>query len=134
MPGYHLIFDSDTQICKVYSFATHEKAFECEMRDAAVNGPGFDHWGRCPRGTYVLGTPIAHDQPSMGFWFTPVLNTPGRSGIGIHGGGTGLPDPMAAQQGWQVTHGCLRVQNEDNEKLVGLLRQEGACYLTVEGA
>jgi len=29
----------------------------------------------------------------------------------IHGGGTGLPDPMAPQQGWKPTLGCTRGQN-----------------------
>lgn len=39
----------------------------------------------------------------------------------IHGGGTGLPDPWAKQQGWVPTFGCLRMQNEDGEELVNLI-------------
>ena len=31
----------------------------------------------------------------------------------IHGGGLKLPDPFAPKQGWRVTHGCTRGQNED---------------------
>jgi hypothetical protein len=31
----------------------------------------------------------------------------------IHGGGSGLPDPMAPRQGWVPTYGCARGQNED---------------------
>jgi len=34
-------------------------------------------------------------------------------GRDIHGGGTGLPDPMADRQGWKPTLGCTRGQNED---------------------
>jgi len=132
MRGYHLIFDSETQRCKVYSFETHEKVFECEMHDAAVNGPGFDHFGRCPRGTYALAQRVSVHCPSMGEWFTPVLNVPGRAGIGIHGGGSDLPDPMAPKQGWENTHGCLRVQNADNAALTEILRGV-AAVLTVEG-
>ena len=31
----------------------------------------------------------------------------------IHGGGYGLENPLAAKQGWQPTHGCTRMQNDD---------------------
>lgn len=31
----------------------------------------------------------------------------------IHGGGSGLKDPMAPRQGWHPTMGCTRGQNED---------------------
>ncbi|MGH3578857.1 MAG: L,D-transpeptidase family protein, partial [Mycobacterium sp.] len=41
----------------------------------------------------------------------------GRHGIGIHGGGTGLEDPYADEQGWVKTHGCFRVQNQDLRSL-----------------
>ena len=35
----------------------------------------------------------------------------------IHGGGTGLSDPLADEQGWKPTMGCTRAQNEDVEDL-----------------
>jgi lipoprotein-anchoring transpeptidase ErfK/SrfK len=61
----------------------------------------------------------------------------GRAGIGIHGGGSGLPAPFAARQGWAKTHGCVRVQNEDLTKLVkivkGCLAAGGHVRLTVSG-
>lgn len=129
---YHFIFNSNDFTCKVYDGICHTSVFQCEMRDTAVNGPGFERWGRCPRGAYTLGAPVAVDEPSMGLWFIPVLDVPSRSGIGIHGGGSGLSDPFAARQGWVVTHGCLRVQNEDLSKLVDYVRQ-GQTILTVEG-
>jgi hypothetical protein len=45
-----------------------------------------------------------------------------RRGRWMHGGGTGLPDPSAPRQGWKPTHGCTRMQNEDIQELVGLVR------------
>lgn len=35
----------------------------------------------------------------------------------VHGGGSGLPDPYAPEQGWKPTEGCTRAQNEDVEAL-----------------
>ena len=35
----------------------------------------------------------------------------------VHGGGTGLSQPLAPRQGWRPTLGCTRAQNEDVEKL-----------------
>ena len=35
----------------------------------------------------------------------------------VHGGGSGLPDPLSARQGWRSTQGCTRAQNEDVEQL-----------------
>jgi RHS repeat-associated protein len=41
------------------------------------------------------------------------INTGDIRGRDIHGGGTGLDDPYAPQQGWVRTPGCTRGQNED---------------------
>jgi RHS repeat-associated protein len=41
------------------------------------------------------------------------IDTGDSRGRAIHGGGTGLPDPMADQQGWKPTEGCTRGQNAD---------------------
>ncbi|WP_156370676.1 MULTISPECIES: L,D-transpeptidase family protein [unclassified Acidovorax] len=35
----------------------------------------------------------------------------------IHGGGSGLKEPLSARQGWNATLGCTRAQNEDVENL-----------------
>jgi RHS repeat-associated protein len=35
----------------------------------------------------------------------------------VHGGGTGLQDPLSSRQGWKPTQGCTRAQNEDVEQL-----------------
>jgi L,D-transpeptidase catalytic domain len=59
-----------------------------------------------------------------------------RAGCGIHGGGSGLPDPLAPYQELVPTHGCIRVRNKDLEDiLVPMCRQSGTnkntVYLTV---
>ena len=89
------------------------EAWSCEARGEAVgNGP-------IGPGVYQLGAPEFNDPgdtqdlTEMGPYFIPVNNVPGRGGIGIHGGGTGTAHPLAARQGWVVTLGCIRVQNED---------------------
>ena len=41
------------------------------------------------------------------------IDTGDRRGRDIHGGGSGLPDPLAPEQGWKPTLGCTRGQNED---------------------
>jgi hypothetical protein len=107
----HLIFSSETQHAKLFADDGQELA-DWEMHDAAVR-PGFGRWGRCPRGNYPLSVPRREDSPPFGFWFIPVLGVTGRVGIGIHGGGSGLADPMVPHQGWVPTHGCLRMQNAD---------------------
>jgi hypothetical protein len=109
----HLIFSSDTQRAKLFADDGQQKA-SWEMHDAAVN-PGFGRWGRCPRGVYTLGDPRPEDTPPFGWWFIPVLGVPNRVGIGIHGGGSGLVNPLAAEQSppWIWTHGCLRMRNCD---------------------
>jgi len=100
---------------------------------------GMDEYGsrcKCPPGDYGVAAPMAcatrnadgtvtrhnDDDAAYGCWFVPLLDTHGneaahgRSGIGIHGGGSGLPDPFALQQGWYYTLGCLRLQNADLEQ------------------
>jgi hypothetical protein len=41
----------------------------------------------------------------------------------LHGGGSGLPDPLASRQGWKPTLGCTRMQNEDVTKLCELIKK-----------
>jgi RHS repeat-associated protein len=41
------------------------------------------------------------------------IDTGDSRGRAIHGGGSGLPDPFADQQGWKPTEGCTRGQNAD---------------------
>lgn len=114
--------------------------------DVGVNdqyvGAGQDIYGskcKCPPGTgYIIGAPQAcatrnadgsvrinnDDDQAYGCWFSGLSDDPnadfskhGRDGIGIHGGGSDLPNPFALWQGWEYTFGCLRLQNHDNEQI-----------------
>lgn len=45
------------------------------------------------------------------------IETNDPAGRDIHGGGSDLPNPLAPRQGFEKTHGCVRCQNEDIQKL-----------------
>jgi hypothetical protein len=139
----HLVFDGPTSLLKMYTrdgpTVTLKHMVPCH--DVGVNdGTLVDPYGskcKCPPGTYFVGAPMAcatrnadnsvtennNDDAAYGCWFTPLSDNPtdpefqkhGRSGVGIHGGGSDLPDPFAFHQGWEWTYGCLRLQNSDNE-------------------
>jgi RHS repeat-associated protein len=51
-----------------------------------------------------------------------ILRTDDDRGRWLHGGGSDLDDPLAPRQGWESTHGCTRLQNEDIEDLVNRVR------------
>ena len=138
-PDLHVVFNDDTNRLTVWD-AAHTTAATCEARNAATAGPGFGHNGRCPRGEFTLGMPVAKGTVPFGPWFIPVVGEErfGRDGIGIHGGGSGLARWDAPRQGWAKTHGCIRVQNQDLETLVGLVKHAlaagGTVRFTVAGA
>lgn len=137
----HLCFDEPAESMTVWT-GDHQKIFQCEARNRTVN-EGEGHWGHCPPGEFLLGSPIPKREVAFGAWFIPVLDYADhhamrdfqREGVGIHGGGTGLPDPYAPKQGWQITEGCIRCQNRDLATLVIMVhaRQQlgGKAYLTV---
>jgi RHS repeat-associated protein len=59
----------------------------------------------------------------IGYGPNDLLKTDDRRLRWLHGGGTGLPDPLAPRQGWKPTLGCTRMQNEDIQNLVDYVRQ-----------
>ena len=140
----HWLFDSSTRTLKMFVLGGG-LSYRCECRDKATGGPEFGHNGRCPRGEFVLGDPIAKDEPAFGPFFIPIEDAPGhsamadhgRAGIGLHGGGSGLDHPEAPFQGWVPTHGCLRVQNGALLHIVALVNAchaaGGIARLTVTG-
>lgn len=143
----HLMIDADHKTLKVYSgigtlFATYEA--HCY----GTNGPGWHvTGGDTPPGDYRIRS--VESIPSTDFQrdaFGPYFmalddisgneTNAGRAGVGIHGGGTGLPGAYTAKrQGWEVTHGCVRLQNEDLRALVKYVQachhDDGQAYLTV---
>lgn len=106
------------------------RLFDCEMRNDTTRTRQDETEGPCPPGQFILARYLNVHSESMGAYFIPLLDLDedgpmhkeGRHGIGIHGGGTGLEEPFAPEQGWVRTHGCFRVQNRDLDKLVEILR------------
>ena len=139
----HAIFDRGARTLKVWD-VNHQCVLSCEARNRTTVDGQYGHDGNCPPGEFIFGMPIAMGSVPFGPYFIPILDyganhamkDHGRSGIGAHGGGSGLAQPFAPRQGWQVTHGCWRLQNEDLDALVKLLNAAhadgGVCYVTVD--
>ena len=128
MTKIHLVYIDGEERLKVFN-PCGSLAFTCECRNQTT-AHGYGNDGKCPPGTYDLLPPEARSNVAEGHWFIPLADVPGRVGIGLHGGGTGLPGALTAdRQGWQVTHGCLRLQNEDLARVVSLLT--GPAEITV---
>ena len=95
-----------------------------------------EHWAPCPPGEFLIGAAVPKGTAPFGPFFLPLLDDANhhvmadnhRSGIGLHGGGSGLPDPLAPRQGWVWTHGCWRLQNQS---LLSLVRLVSQCHLAL---
>jgi hypothetical protein len=138
----HFEFSFRQHSLKGFDAETHDEVFQCEAHGESVECPTLDplffgHYGLCPIGDYMLGTPRRNNPGddeyiAEGSWFIPILDVhdlwvpDGRSGLGIHGGGTGLADPFLPEQGWALTLGCIRLQNADLQRLALLLVNEYA--------
>src|SRR6266851_1232877 len=143
--GFHdLHMELDRATRRLKMFDTHHRIiFDCEARNRTVANGQYYHNGNCPPGEFLLGPPRACGTIPFGPWFIVILDYGGyqtmahynRSGIGIHGGGSGLALPFAPCQGWQITHGCWRLQNEDLDKLARCVSQwasmGGKTFVTV---
>jgi RHS repeat-associated protein len=70
---------------------------------------------------YPTDGPYKDDPVSYGP--NDILKTDDPRGRWLHGGGRGLSDPFAPQQGWWPTHGCTRMQNSDIQDLVDHVRK-----------
>jgi hypothetical protein len=140
----HLVLDRAARSAKLFNSAG-TVVFECEARNRTVNdhAPPDQRWAPCPAGEFVLGAPVPKNNAAFGAWFIPLedygahhaMRDNGRSGIGCHGGGSGLLEPLAPRQPFVATHGCFRFLNEDLDRLaedVHYVRQAGgAVYVTV---
>jgi hypothetical protein len=116
--------------------------FTSQCRNRTTNDGSYGHNGWCPPGSFILGAPEAKNTIPFGAWAIPILDLSaggpmqqnGRVGIMIHGGGSGLPQPLAPDQGFQITHGCWRVLNRDLAlivKIVHATQKVGKCLATV---
>lgn len=122
----HIVISGTTHKCTVWN-KQGSPLFVCEARCDGWEGPGYDiQNGDTPPGLYEAGlvTWTQKAEPNK-IWYAygPVFvdleelmdqeRSRGRAGVGMHGGGSGLPDPLANRQGWYKTHGCVRFQNQD---------------------
>jgi hypothetical protein len=91
---------------------------------------------------YHVGPIIDIPEGSMDFGYYKVRITGkpadihGRTGLLLHGGGKNRPNPLAEFQGWQCTHGCIRLQNAHMRALVQTLRslpQDAEIRLIIDG-
>jgi len=140
----HLILSGANRTGKLFA-AGGIPIFDFETRNRTVRDGQLEHWGNCPPGEFILGKPIPMNTPPFGPWFLGIYDYGShhamfehhRSGIGLHGGGSGLPHPLAPVQSppWVPTHGCWRMVNEDLGHLVTIVKAVqdagGRCFVTV---
>jgi hypothetical protein len=120
----HLVVNAAADLLKCFD-AFGRKKWTVPAHNEGVAGPGWRvRYGDTPPGVYrvtrveriprndadadAYGPAYLYLEPVSG----PAAETD-RSGIGLHGGGSRLPAPLAPRQGWAATHGCVRTQNED---------------------
>jgi hypothetical protein len=115
-----------------------------------VDGPRTDvRGGDTPAGLYIAGTIYEtretepwHIWASYGKWCVDMEEqqnqeaSVGRAGICLHGGGSGLPDPLAPKQPLVATFGCVRMHNQDLDKIVipclkSVRAKGGTMWITV---
>lgn len=125
----HFVVNAKSRKIKCYD-SNGKMKWMTEARCEATNGGYQNFQGNTPPGLYKCGAPddvlsSESDRNSYGPWFVPLeeqegqMSRYGRAGIGVHGGGSGLANPYySPKQGWVVTHGCIRVQNDDLNRFV----------------
>lgn len=98
--------------------------FECRSAHFSGFNEAGDPYESLPLGEYIAHAevPPAENSSEFGSFYISTGDARGRD---IHGGGSGLDDPLAAQQGWYPTLGCLRMQNEDGQTLSRLILDAG---------
>lgn len=138
----HLVVSGPERSAKLFA-AGGAKLFDCEARcegQAGTLDPGNGQrrakWdvqnGDTPPGDYqiIRVERIPRTDPQWAalgrvyFWLKPISGAAaaiGDVGVGGHGGGSNLADPWALRQGWLITHGCVRFQNEDILHLADLV-------------
>lgn len=144
----HIVINTLTDRAKCFVPGESEPRWTVSAHNEGVRGPGFDRtYGDTPPGLWLITAaenipPSDPDANAFGpvyFYMQPVAGDAllvDRPGVGWHGGGSGLPSPRAPRQGWQVTHGCLRSQNQDLIKHVEptvryVLDRGGRVWVTV---
>jgi hypothetical protein len=144
----HIVVNTVSDLAKCFVPGEAEPRWVVPCRNEGVAGPGWDRpYGDTPPGLWEVvrveeippGDPDINAYGPVYLWLQELEGqaaSVGRAGIGWHGGGSGLPAPLAPRQGWQVTHGCLRSQNVDlTMRVVPTVRythaRGGRVWLTV---
>ena len=147
------VFSSSEDRHFVFSAAHHRlKCFKSdgtlewliEARGEGTKGDSSKSFGNTPPGLYQVDrveslspTPENRAYGPFRIALLPVQLDKGsdRNGFYIHGGGSDLSQPFASQQGWEKTHGCIRVQNSTLglvvNKVRGVQGKSGRVWLTV---
>ena len=138
-------FDSDMQIFESSGKLVHRRPCLAKGQEPNYRNVG----GDTPPGVYKIGllTITAQNEPkriwnAYGKYFFDLESVSGaeekwgRSGVGIHGGGTSAPDPLAPYQQLVPTLGCIRMYNADLEKILlpiyrDCQRSGGVIYVSV---
>jgi hypothetical protein len=149
--GYdiHLVLNARSRLLKCYDVRGHLR-WSVMARGEGVAGPGWTMpYGDTPPGLYRCGEcrPTLPEDPasvheSYGPWFIYLLDEEprargGHTGIGIHGGRDTTPGGRPSHPGaLAMTHGCIRVDNEDlRGRVVPAVqftqRHGGVAWLTV---
>ncbi len=144
-PTADLYLDFDPNAKRLIATRRGQVFLVCEARNDVVRPGQLGRWGHCPPGWFRVGPPVnTGTSPKFGPHFLRLSDASRngpmsrfrRDGIGIHGGGTGLPGAgTRPNQGWRSTLGCIRLQNADVRSLVFLVewtrRGNGRVWIRV---
>jgi hypothetical protein len=138
---FHVVLNAASGTAKAYTF----EGVELWEIPCLLKGQDERFWVRggntCP-GVYVIGQ-VWRDKengemtPAYGWIVFDLVDKEGRedgngrSGLAVHGGGTGLPDPYAPYQELIPTLGCSRWHNEDLLRLDELVKTGGTVFISV---
>jgi hypothetical protein len=144
---FHLIFRARSHRLICYD-ATGAIRWTLEAHGEGVAGSYDVPSGNTPPGLYECTSVVqstsndsTHDWNAYGPWYVWLQEmegqeiSRGRSGVGMHGGGSASPTPLAPKQGFYKTQGCVRLQNGDLPRLISTIRfahsTKGRVFLTV---
>ena len=136
----HLVFDATHHTLKCYR-RDGQLEWHIQAHGEGMNGDSSQQNGNTPPGLYLVEKAVPTTEKKFGFYKITLKaieldKGAGRGPIEIHGGGTGLRKPFAAEQGWMKTWGCIRVQNHDLGLIVNKVRgvhgKKGQVWLTVK--
>jgi hypothetical protein len=137
---YHLIVNAETKTATMYNSLGNK----LWTKPCLATGQDPRWWvrgGDTPPGVYYLGE-FHNDlengtmEAPFGWSFFDMVDLEGRedgngrSGVGLHGGGSPSPNPFAEDQGLYPTHGCVRMLNKDL-LLVAECYNQGRVYVSV---